>query len=236
MEKYLYLIIDIVSLLLPLLASFYSKAPFYKTWKYLVPAIFITAVFFIVWDEIFTHMRVWGFNPRYLSDIYIGALPIEEILFFFCIPYACVFTYFALNHLIEKDYLFPHQELISSALILILLVTGMYYFEKVYTGLTFVFLGLFLAFQMLKLKPRYMGRFYVAFGCILIPFFIVNGILTGSFIEGEVVWYNDHENLGIRMGTIPFEDIFYGMLLILMNVVIYEYLQDRERYRRLVHG
>jgi lycopene cyclase domain-containing protein len=145
-----------------------------------------------------------------------------------------VFTYFALSYLIERDYLFPHQELISSALIMILLVTGMYYFEKVYTGITFVLLGLLLAFQMLKLRPRYMGRFYFAYGFTLIPFFLINGVLTGSFIESEVVWYNNSENLGIRIGTIPFEDTFYGMLMILSNVAIFEYLQDRERYRALM--
>ncbi|MFD1000844.1 lycopene cyclase domain-containing protein [Ohtaekwangia kribbensis] len=236
MEKYLYLTLDIFALLFPLLFSFYSKAPFYKKWKYLFPAILITAVFFVVWDEIFTHIGVWGFNPRYVSGIYIGVLPIEEILFFICIPYACVFSYFALSYLIEKDYLFPHQELISSALIIVLLVMGMFYFEKVYTGITFVLLGLLLAYQMLKLRPRYMGRFYFAYGFTLIPFFLINGILTGSFIESEVVWYNNDENLGIRIGTIPFEDTFYGMLMILSNVIIFEYLQDRERYKALMRA
>ena len=72
-----------------------------------------------------------------------------------------------------------------------------------------------------------MGHFYLAFGVILIPFLIVNSILTGSFIEGEVVWYNDVDTLGIRLGTIPVEDVFYAMLLILMNISIFEWLQER---------
>jgi lycopene cyclase domain-containing protein len=231
MEKYLYLSLELACLLIPLLASFLPKAPFYKKWKYLLPAIVVPAIFFIVWDAIFVHMNVWGFNERYVTGIYLGPLPLEEVLFFVCIPYACVFTYFALTHLIEKDYLFPHQELISSALIIVMLVFGMYNFDKWYTGVSFVFLGLFLAFQMLKLRPRYMGRFYFAFVALLLPFFIVNGILTGFLIEGEVVHYNDQETLGIRIGTIPFEDIVYGFLLILMNVVIFEWLQERERYK-----
>lgn len=195
------------------------------------PAIIITGAIFIAWDEAFTQMGVWGFNERYLTGIFIGSLPIEEVLFFICIPYACMFTYFALNHFVEKDYLFPHQELISSGLIVFLLVMGMYYFEILYPGLTFVALGLLLAFQMLKIRPRYMGRFYFSFGFVLIPFFIVNGILTGSWIDEEVVWYNDSENLGIRLGTIPIEDTFYGMLLILMNVMIFEWLQERFQKR-----
>jgi lycopene cyclase domain-containing protein len=233
MEKYLYLFINIVSIVIPLATSFYSKAPFYKKWKYFWISTTVTAVVFLAWDVTFTELGVWGFNKEYLIGIYIYNLPLEEVLFFFCIPYASVFTYFALNHLVEKDHLFPHQEIISSALIILLLIFGMYYMERSYTSVTFLCLAFFLAFQMIKLRPRYMGRFYFAFIFILIPFFIINGLLTGSWIHEEVVWYNDSENLGIRMGTIPFEDTFYGMLLILMNITIYEWLQERERFKHL---
>lgn len=225
--KYLYLTVNLASFIVPFLFSFHPRANFSRKWKYVLPAIFITAVFFIVWDEIFTQLGVWGFNPKYLTGIYILNLPIEEILFFFCIPYACIFTYFALNHLIERDHLFPHQELISSVLIFVMLIMGCYYIDRLYTGITFLLTGGFLAFQMLKLKPRYMGRFYFAFIFILIPFFIVNGILTGSFIDEPVVWYNNSENLGIRLGTIPIEDTFYGMLMLLTSISIAEALEAR---------
>lgn len=230
-SQYLYLTINILTILIPLIASFYPKAPFYKKWKYLVPAILIPAIIFVIWDEIFTREDIWGFNNQYLTGIYISSLPLEEILFFICIPYACVFTYFALNHLIEKDHLFPHQELISSALIVVLLVIGARNMEKLYTGVTFIALAFLLAFVILRLRPRYMGRFYFAFAVILIPFFIVNGILTGSWIENEVVWYNNTHNLNFRMGTIPVEDAFYAMLLMLMNIIIFEWLQERARYK-----
>src|SRR5690606_34952443 len=114
--------------------------------------------------------------------------PVEEILFFICIPYACLFTYFALNNLIEKDHLFPHQELISSALIIILMIAGVYYIHHAYTATVFLLTAMLLALIMLKLRLRFMGRFYVAFAALLIPFVIVNGILTGFFTEAPVVW------------------------------------------------
>lgn len=72
-----------------------------------------------------------------------------------------------------------------------------------------------------------MGRFYFAYLFVLIPFFIVNGILTGSFIDEPIVWYNNEENLNIRLGTIPVEDAFYGLLLILNSIVIAEMLETK---------
>lgn len=230
-SKYLYLTIDLLSFTFPFVASFHKKAPFYKKWKFFGIALICTGVFFVLWDEVFTREGVWGFRDKYVTGIYLGSLPVEEVLFFICIPYASVFTYFALNNLIEKDFLFPHQELISSALIVILLITGIYNMEKWYTAATFILLALLLAFQTLKLRPRYMGRFYFAFAVLIIPFLIVNGILTGSFIDDEVVWYNDAHNTGIRIGTIPLEDFFYGLLLILMNIIIMEWLEKRDYYK-----
>jgi lycopene cyclase domain-containing protein len=62
---------------------------------------------------------------------------------------------------------------------------------------------------------------------MLIPFFIVNGILTGSFIEDQVVWYNNDENLGIRIGTVPIEDSVYAFTMILTVLVLTNYFDKK---------
>ncbi len=225
--KYLYLLIDFFTILFPFLFSFYSKSNFSRKWKYLWLAILIPAIIFIVWDEAFTKWGVWGFNSRYVTGLSIGTLPIEEILFFICIPYACVFTYEAFNYLIKKDVLATYQKLISIVLILAGLVIGFFNLERWYTATTFISLSTYLIMLQFVWKVPYLGRFYLAYTVVLIPFFIVNGILTGSWIEEPIVWYNNEMNMGIRIGTIPVEDIFYGMLLIAMNVSIFERLQRK---------
>ncbi len=228
MEHYLYLLVDFFSIFFPFIFSFYPKSNFSKKWKYAWPAILITAVPFILWDAWFTGMGVWGFNPRYVIGIYLFDLPIEEILFFICIPYACLFTYEAIHFLVKKDYLQPYYKYISGFISGFLIFVGLTNLDKWYTSVTFILAAIFINLQTWPLKSWYMGRFYFAFIFILIPFFIVNGILTGSGIDEQVVWYNNNENLGLRMGTIPFEDTFYGMLMILMSITIFERLQKKD--------
>jgi len=231
-SKYLYLTVDFLSFIFPFLFSFYPKAPFYKKWKYLFVSISITLIVFILWDILFTRLGIWGFNPDYITGIYFVNLPLEEVLFFICIPYACMFTYEALNYLILKDYLLPYHKIISSILIFILLILGLLNIFKAYTGTTFILLAFLLLFLVRRSKPTYMGRFYLSFLVIILPFLVVNGILTGSFIENEVVWYNDQANLGMRIGTIPVEDVFYGLLMLLLNISIFEKLKTNDISKR----
>jgi lycopene cyclase domain-containing protein len=73
----------------------------------------------------------------------------------------------------------------------------------------------------------WLGRFYLGYVVSLIPFLMVNGLLTGSFLEEPIVWYNDAENLGLRIGTIPVEDSVYMLLLLMMNTTIYEWLKAK---------
>ena len=74
-------------------------------------------------------------------------------------------------------------------------------------------------------REQSLNVFYITFLIILTPFFIVNGLLTGSFIQDSVVWYDNYENLGIRLGTIPVEDIGYAFSLLLLNIILIEKLK-----------
>jgi lycopene cyclase domain-containing protein len=227
---YSYLLINVLAVLIPVIVSFDRRNYFFGKWKYLFPAIALTGLFFVLWDMLFTHWGIWGFNPRYITGLYIFNLPVEEVLFFICIPFACVFTYDSLNYLIKKDYLGRASVPISYAVTTILLITAFINISKLYTSVTFILTSGFLMFHILYLRPSWLGRFYLAFIVLLIPFFIINGILTGTFLEEQVVWYDNSMNLSFRIGTIPIEDMVYGFFLILMNVSIYEFLKSNEKF------
>lgn len=223
MKSYIYLLIDLACLAIPLLASFYSKHAFYKDWKPFFKANIIVALLFLVWDYFFTEAGIWGFNPDYLTGLYIANLPIEEILFFICIPYACVFTYFALSYLIKNNPLKRIQGFITYLFIIFLLVVAILNTDKSYTSITFFSTSLFLIFLVIRkvnLAYHYLSYF------IILPFFLIsNGLLTGSFLAEPIVWYNHAENLGLRLGTIPIEDSIYGMLLIFLNIELYRFFK-----------
>ncbi|WP_412984532.1 lycopene cyclase domain-containing protein [Pontimicrobium sp. IMCC45349] len=225
--KSLYLLLNIGSISIPFLYSFHPKIKLYKKWKSLFLAIAITTTFFIIWDIIFTKIGVWGFNPDYYLGVKIFNLPIEEWLFFICIPYACVFTHYTLLHYFPKWEISKKiTKLISVIILLILSILTIYSLSKLYTSINALVAIAVLLYAM-KQHLEMLQKFYLTFLVMLIPFFIVNGVLTGSFILNEVVWYDNTENLGIRMFTIPIEDSIYAFSLILANLSLTQTFQTK---------
>ncbi|MFK7900357.1 MAG: lycopene cyclase domain-containing protein [Cyclobacteriaceae bacterium] len=224
--KYLYFYILLATFLGPLARSFEPRISYYKQWKRLLIAIVVVAIPFLIWDAVFTSKGYWGFDSRYITGFKILGLPIEEILYFLIIPFACVFIYEVIN-LYYKKPLHKTGQIVSVVLVVCLPVFGLFNLDKAYTAITLFLLPLLIVYLHFILKVDYMGKFYFSFLFILIPFYIVNGVLTGTGIDGQVVWYNNAENLGIRILTIPVEDHFYGMLQVLGTVAIYEKLGNK---------
>ncbi|MEO6721165.1 MAG: lycopene cyclase domain-containing protein [Ferruginibacter sp.] len=217
---YTYLAILVAALAAPLLLSFDKKVAFYKSWRYLFPALLFPALIYIVWDIYFVSQGVWRFNRDYIIGIKFINLPLEEVLFFFVVPYCCLFIYECIRSYFPSLKNIKIADVILKLLAVILLITGIIFYERLYTSWTFIATAIFIfcIYTFPKLFSAFdAASFLVSFIIILVPFLIVNGFLTSI----PVVLYNDAENTGIRIYTIPVEDIFYGMLLVMMNICIY---------------
>jgi len=226
-SQFTYFLILAASLAGPLALSFDKKVAFYKNWKYLFPAMIIPALLYIAWDMYFTAKGVWSFNETYITGIKLYNLPLEEVLFFFIVPYCCVFIYACVRSYFPNLVNKKSADLALNIIAIALIVAGVIYSDRYYTGWTFRLTGTFVALLYLFrnfFKSFDAVSFLLTYAICLIPFLIVNGFLTAI----PVVIYNDAENLGIRIYTIPFEDVFYGMLLVLMNIVIYEKLKSKK--------
>lgn len=225
--KCTYLLIDISAISVPFIASFHPRIRYYRQWSMALTALLISGLLFILWDVYFTHMGVWRFNAEYVTGVNLFNLPVEEVLFFLCIPYACMFSYHCLATLWPGAAL-PERLTASISWLLIAggLITASAYYTNKYTCATFVLLALFILYA--RNKP-WIGRFYICYGMMLLPFFIINGILTGSWLEAPVVIYNSVEIIGTRLGTIPVEDVFYGLIMIGSQVALYEWMMQEKR-------
>lgn len=232
--QYTYFLIHVASLALPLLLSFDKKVAFYTKWKYVFPAMLVPAAIFLVWDEYFTRLGVWGFSEAHITGWKWGHLPVEEILFFFTVPYCCVFVYECIRCYFPRLQQSRYADIFLMVGGFVMLIIGILHFDRAYTAYTFILNAAFIA--ALFVFRRYFRAFdaisfLVSYAICLLPFLLVNGFLTAI----PVVLYNDAENMGIRicsflpwpMHNIPLEDIFYGMLLIMMNVAIFERLRSR---------
>ncbi len=225
--SWLYALALIFSFIPVFALSFDKKVAYYKTWRYLFPAIAIVGSFFIVWDVIFTEMSVWQFNPSYYLGIKFLGLPIEEWLFFAIIPFCSVMIYESLNYYIKKDLLASAESWISMLLVGGLLIGGIAFWDKIYTSTTFLLTGSFLFYHVLFLSDHYRSRFYFAFIVTLLPFTLVDGILTGGYSQAPIVLYNPEEYLGLRIFSIPFEDYVYGLLMLLWIVTLIEHWRGK---------
>jgi lycopene cyclase domain-containing protein len=220
--KGLYLLIDFCTVIVPFLFSFHPKLQFYKNFKAFFLSSFVVGTLFVLWDIYFTSIGVWGFNPDYLVGVYIFNLPIEEVLFFLCVPFSCVYSYHCLNLFYDFNMEQKNEQLVVAIFSAILLLIGFVFYYRLYTSVTFISLALLLVYFSFVSRTTWLGKLMMIYLFLLLPFFIVNGILTGTGLEAPIVWYNNQKNLGIRLLTIPIEDMFYGFELIVLNVFFYE--------------
>lgn len=218
MEKFTYAFLMLFTVAFPLAFSFDSRLSYYKNWKPLFQATVPVAIFFMVWDSWFTQMGVWSFEESRILGIKIFNLPLEECLFFFMVPFSCVFIYEVMNWYFKEDFMSRSSRPVTIVLAILLTTVGLFNYSKIYTLVTFILLAILLLFLTFKGGTFVLGNFYRAFLVSLLPFAIVNGVLTAL----PVVRYNENEQLDILLYTIPVEDIFYGMLMLLAIVWLYE--------------
>lgn len=222
LQHYTYAGLLFLVMIVPLVLSFDKNVQFYTRWKYLFPAIIITGAVFILWDIKFTEASIWSFNPSYTTGINFKGLPVEEWLFFLVIPYACLFIYETLKFYLPKLEYNNVFAAISLALIVLFGVLSYFHRTQLYTFFNFMFAAIYLGYTIFRNRfKQHLTKFYGMYLISLIPFLLVNGVLTGL----PVVDYNPYHIMGIHVFTIPVEDFGYLFLLLLMNTTIYEILK-----------
>jgi isorenieratene synthase len=218
-----YLLFDLLILAGPLALSLMPRHDFLARARSLAIATVVVAVPFVAWDSAVAGSH-WWFDPRYTLGVELFGLPIEEVLFFIAVPYACAFSWETLiggakarASISPAIYALPLLALFAGGAMLALGGPG-------YTALTLVALGVVGGLDhMLGTGLLRMPRYWAFAGLVTAFTGVFNSYLTWR----PVVHYGESFQVGFRVGTIPIEDFGYGLALCSATVVVYQWHQIR---------
>lgn len=224
--KWLYLLLDLGTLMCPLLLSFDKNVRYFRAWKNALLSAIVIAIPFIIWDILFTQNGFWGFNPAYITGYYLFNLPIEEVLFFIVVPFACTFIYEVVKYFFRSYSFSRFNRIFFFALALYSVSLVILGTPGIYTITVQITAALVLIWTMIQSHYRYIG---IAFLFSMIPFLIMNGVLTGCCTPSPIVWYQEEVIVSARIFTIPMEDTLYSFSMIAANILVFEKLQAKKQ-------
>jgi lycopene cyclase domain-containing protein len=189
----------------------YKKASF-PSLKVALQAISLIAIPYIIWDVMVTG-KWWEFNAAYVLGIKALGLPIEEWLFFFVVPWAMLLLWHNRKSVIsQKKTKWSAWLFLSFALAGFLVATQSLY--------GFVVVTLYWVLLLILKDKIFQLDWVVLASTTFLATLVFNSYLTWR----PVVIYQEQAISGFRLGTIPIEDFYYGMVLILGIIYTYERL------------
>lgn len=181
--------------------------------------MYVSAPFVLL--DVLQHARGWwSYNQQLVMEGRILGLPFEEILFFFAIPFSCLYIYTLLSRIRRLTAPAPAMGLCVVLCVALLGAAAVMLEPKERTifdtMLCFAVVGLIaLAFHRYVISVRDV----VWVGVVTVLFAIVNGILTSI----PVVVYNHMYGSSLVLGTIPVADVLYNTSLLVSAVAIYRH-------------
>lgn len=222
-----YLVLLLVYLIIPVVLSTQKKVRFVFRLRYLLPATIFAGAIFVMWDMRFTELGIWSFNPDYLTGIELIKVPVEEWLFFLILPLSSVYIYEWLKIKFEN---FEKPNIFVGVSLLIFVLTGIlaYFFRKnMFSFFTFFLTAIYLGYTIFRNRfKKHYTKFYLAYAISLVPFLIVSMVLNTM----PVIIYNTEHIMGVGLLGVPIEKMAYLFMLMLINITIYEYLNERQYY------
>jgi len=210
-----YLLFDLFIFFLSTLSIFVVKGTRYPQLRPAFFAILSVSIPYIVWDALVTGWW-WEFNSRYTLGFSLGPLPVEEVLFFFVVPWSCLIIWENLKELVTGR-VTAQLELFVALVGLLTLGTsvsqGWWYSASI--G------GLMCVLSLMSYRYGQWLRWKVS-GLYLVIVFLLTCIFNGYLTARPVVIYNTFTKSNLNLGTIPIEDIIYGLVLVSLVAMLYE--------------
>jgi lycopene cyclase domain-containing protein len=188
---------------------------------------FFSAIPFVFWDALVTNIH-WSFSENYILGIKFWGLPLEEIMFFISVPFACIFLWEMIIQNSQDRFSYNKFYFFSVSASFFFLSFLLFYFGKIYSGLVFLSLLVMGIIDFFGSKIAFRRHFHIFSGFVLLAIIIFNGYLTAR----PVVLYSSKYITNLRFFTIPLEDIGYGFSLIYLAIAVYEKLKKLINVRK----
>lgn len=214
-----YLLINSIIIFFPFLGSLILYKYTVKRLNRFFISFLSVGIPFIIWDIVATKRGDWIFNTSYVKSFRVFGLPLEEILFFVTVPYACLFLYEGIKFFVFDTKIKTPSKFFIVSIGLFFILLGCYFIFIPYTSTVFFVTGL--TFLMLSLCFLFLLKtvhYYIYIILTSILFLVFNSILTGI----PIVSYSKDAILNIRLGTIPLEDFFYNFSMLTLFLGVYE--------------
>lgn len=101
MDQWHYLILLAGCLLVTLPLEFVFGARVWRSPRRLLLSMLPMLVVFLTWDVLGIVRNHWWYEPRFISGLHIGPLPLEELLFFLVIPICALLSYEAVGRVFD---------------------------------------------------------------------------------------------------------------------------------------
>lgn len=93
MAHYEYLLLMAACVLITLPLEFLLRARVYRRLPLMLPSVAIVVLIFGAWDLLGIAREHWTYNPEFITGVYLGPMPLEELVFFIVIPLCALLSY-----------------------------------------------------------------------------------------------------------------------------------------------
>lgn len=98
MAHFTYLAVMLACVLGTLPLEYFYRARVWRRIRQTALSVLPVAAVFVTWDYLAAAAGWWWFDPAYLTGIWVGGLPIEELVFFVVIPVCGILTLEGVRH------------------------------------------------------------------------------------------------------------------------------------------
>ncbi|GAA1865339.1 lycopene cyclase domain-containing protein [Brevibacterium marinum] len=101
MSSFEYLLLMGACLVITLPLELLFSARVYRRWKVLIGSLIPIVVVFSIWDVVAISRDHWTYNPKFVTGVHLGSLPLEELVFFIVIPVCALLSYEAVGTVLD---------------------------------------------------------------------------------------------------------------------------------------